>query len=436
MEIRIALRLALAVVCAAGLGAQTADNTVLKQVIVFGRHAARTPAAPAAVLSTLAVRAYPAFAVTGQSVITPNGRTNETLLGNYFRLWLTKEKLLTGSDGADAGLVYARAYNSPLIVDTAEAFLAGLLPAAAATVHTVDGADPLFDPINAGVAKLDTKMALAAVSGRLGGNAQALATAYAAEFALARAVLFDYAAGTTPAPATPAGKVDVTALPITLAAGNATTPVALGGLAYYYYATDPFLMQYVDGMATADVAWGRLDAGGIGQLGRVYNALINLEYRTPYLARVQSSNLASHVVRTLVQSATGTAMSGALGSPADKVIVLISTDSGVSGLAGLLELDWLVAGYQPDVAAPGGALVFELRQSQRSGEFVVRARYVTQTLEQLRNRTALTLAAPPASVPVFIPSCSTDNATMDCRLSTLVRKAQQSIDARSADLKN
>jgi hypothetical protein len=31
-------------------------------------------------------------------------------------------------------------------------------------------------------------------------------------------------------------------------------------------------------------------------------------------------------------------------------------------LAGLWHLDWLVGGYQRDVAALGGALVFELRQ--------------------------------------------------------------------------
>ena len=53
-------------------------------------------------------------------------------------------------------------------------------------------------------------------------------------------------------------------------------------------------------------------------------------------------------------------------------------------------------------------------QSQRTGEFIVRAAYVAQTLDQLRNQTPLTLAAPPANVPVFIPGCSIDNATFDC----------------------
>ena len=433
MDLRFARCLALAGLCAPFLAAQRPDNTILKHVIIFGRHAARTPVASSTTLSSLSALPYPSFATSGQSVITPNGRTNETLLGGYFRLWLTNEKLLTGNDGSDAQLVYVRANNAPLIVDTAQAFVAGLLPAAATTVNTVPMPDPLFDPIGAGVAKLDTTMAVAAVNGRLGGNAQALTTAYAAEFALARSVLFNYPAGTSPAPATPAGKVDITTLPITLGAGNSNVPVDLGGLAYFYYATDPFLMQYVDGMPASTVGWGRLDAAGISQIGRVYNVLVDLEYRTPYLAGIQSSNLAAHITRTLLQSATGTVMAGALGSPQDKVVVLISTDGNGSGLAGLLNLDWLVAGYQPDVSALGGALVFELRQSQRSGEFFVRAIYVTQTMDQLRNRTPLTLAAPPANVPVFIPGCSIDNTNFDCPLSSFLKMTQRVIDPKSVD---
>jgi len=422
--------------CVPYLAGQQPDSTVLKQVIIFGRHAVRTPVAPAAALNTFSALPFPAFAASGQAVITPNGQTNETILGTYFRLWLTQENLLTGNDKSDAALVYARANNTPLIVNTAQAFVAGLLPAASVAVNTTSTSDPLFDPIDAGVATLNGDMAVAAVNGRLGGNPQSLATAYAAEFALARAALFNYPAGTSPAPAAPAGAVDVTAIPITLTAGNSSMPVNPGGLVDFYYAIDPFMMEYTDGMPASEVGWGQLNAAGISQVFRVYDALLDLEFRTPYLAKVQSSNLASHIVRTMLQAATGTAMGGAVGSPSDKIVVLTASNTNVTGLAGLLQLDWLVAGYQRDVAALGGALVFELRQSQRTGEFIVRAAYIAQTMDQLRNRTPLTLAAPPANVPVFIPGCSIDNATFDCPLSTFVRITQQAIDPKNVDLNN
>jgi 4-phytase/acid phosphatase len=57
-------------------------------------------------------------------------------------------------------------------------------------------------------------------------------------------------------------------------------------------------------------------------------------------------------------------------------------------------------------------------------------------MDQLRNRTALTLAAPPASAPVLIPGCSVRNATFDCPLSKFVALAKQVIDPHSADLTN
>ena len=129
-------------------------------------------------------------------------------------------------------------------------------------------------------------------------------------------------------------------------------------------------------------------------------------------------------------------MTGTLGTPSTKVVVLIASDVNVCGLAGLFHLDWLLPGYQPNFCAPGGALVFELRQSQSSGEYIVRASYIAQTMDQLRNLTPLTLDAPPASAPVFIPGCSAGNSTFDCPLAEFVRVAKHAIDPESADPMN
>jgi len=429
---------AFALFCACLLRAQPADDTLLKQVIIFGRHGVRTPSASNASLAPFSALPYPLFAVPGLDILTPNGAANETIFGSYFRLWLTKQGLLIGNDAADAAFGYFRAIDTPLILGTAQAFATGLLPAGGVHINALPApaVDPLFDPVDAGVALLNEEMAVAAVNGRLGDNAPALAAAYAPELALTRSVLFNYPAGTTPAPATPAGKIDVTSLPISITAGSSNVPVNPGGLAAVANAIDPFLMEYTDGMPASDVGWGQLNAGSINEIYRVYNLVLDLEFRTPYLAGVQSSNLASHVVRSLVQAATGNAMTGALGSPSTKLIVLTAANTNLTGLAGLFHLDWLLPGYEADVAAPGGALVFELRQSQSTGGYIVRASYVSQTMDQLRNRTALTLAAPPASAPVFIPGCSVRNATFDCPLGAFVRLANHTIDPQSADTVN
>ncbi len=260
--------------------------------------------------------------------------------------------------------------------------------------------------------------------------------AYAPELAFTRSVLFGYPLTQTPAPAPPANVFDVTAGPIEIGAGISTSPVSLGGLTNVIYAIDPFAMEYADGLPASEVGWGQLTAAGVSQITRLYNLALDLEYRTPYLAAVQSSNMASHLVRSLVQAATGNSMTGALGDPSTKIIVLIGSNTNITGLAGLFHLDWVLPGYQADTCSPGGALIFELRQSQSTGEYIVRASYVSQTMDQLRNQTGLTLAAPPASAPVFIAGCSERNATFDCPLASFVRVANRFIDPKSADLTN
>jgi 4-phytase / acid phosphatase len=427
--------LALALFCGSFLGAQPVDDTKLKQVILFARHGVRSPVLPNAALNLFSAQPFPNFSSTGGN-LTINGRANEILLGAYFRLWLTKEGLLTTNDSADAAFVYSRANGIPLIVDTAQAFWTGLLPAAGVNVISLPGSDPLFLPIDAGVARLDTQKAVAAVEGRLGNNPQTLATEFAPELALTRSVLFSYPLSQIPAPATPQGKVDVTALPLSITTGTSSSPVTFNGLTTVIGAIDPFAMEYADGLATQDVGWGQLTGAGVNQITRLYNVLLDLEYRTPYLAEVQSSNIASHISRSLVQAATGSVMGGTIGHPSTKVIVLTAANTNLSSLAGLFHLDWLLPSYQSDVAAPGGALVFELRQSQRTGEYIVRTSYVTQTMDQLRNLTVLTLAAPPAIAPVFVPGCSARNANYDCTLANFVELFKRVVDPRAVDLVN
>jgi 4-phytase / acid phosphatase len=422
--------------CAPLITAQAVDDSQLKQVIILGRHGVRSPSSQYGKLDTYSVLPFPTFG-RGQDNLTLHGATDETIFGSYYRLWLAKEGLLTGNDDADAAFVYFWADNTPLIIDTATAFWLGMLPNAAVNVQYLTpstASDPLFEPVGAGVARLNQRMAIEAVKGRLGDRPDLLSSVYAPELALTRSVLLNYPLGENPVPPAPDNTTDVTALPVDITAGNANVPVNLGGLSTVNEAIDPFVMEYADGLSSTDVGWGQLTLGGINQISRLLNEALDLEYRTPYLDRVQSSNLASHIVRSLLQSATGNAMTGALATPSTKVIVLMASNTNVTGLAGLFQLDWILPTYEPDVCAPGGTLVFELRQSQSTAEYFVRASYRAQTMDQLRNITPLTLDAPPPFAPVFIPGCSVRNATFDCPLASFVKVAGRVIDPRSTDV--
>ena len=194
--------------------------------------------------------------------------------------------------------------------------------------------------------------------------------------------------------------------------------INMGGLNSTVTAADPFVMQYADGYTNADVGWGRLTLDELSQQTRINTLQINIAMRQPYLARVQSSSAASHILRSMNQAISGEPLGGAFGDPQSQVLVIISSDYYLSGLAGLLDAHWSLPGYQPDFCAPGGALVFELRQVKTNGQYLVRVFYTAQTFDQLRNLTPLTLAEPPATMQLLIPGGSNSATNLDVTFTT------------------
>ena len=425
----------LALAIAVPVTAQTPsnDDTILKQIIVFGRHGVRSPVLPASNYATLSPRPYPDFGVPA-GYLTEHGQQAATLLGAYFRQYLTAEGLLTGEAAADLGRAYFRANSIQRSNLTATMFGQGMIPGATIPVHsyTLGQTDPVFDPIGAGVVTVDSERA-AAEARRIYNSGPALASAYAAELALARSIVFNYPLGTQPPPAAPAGITDATAMPIPLT--PAVTPsfgsvVNIGGLPYTEAALDPFVMEYANGLPLADVAWGQASADQVSQLTRITTLEQHINFRTPYVDQVQSSNAASHVLRSMRQAVLGMAVPGAFSSATDRILVVISSDVFVTGLAGLLDAHWQLPGYQPDFCAPGGALVFELRQSKTTAEFLVRVFYTAQSLDQLRNLTPLSLTNPPQTAQLRIPGGSAPGASFDVRFETFQRIVESAIGRR------
>ncbi len=135
--------------------------------------------------------------------------------------------------------------------------------------------------------------------------------------------------------------------------------------------------------------------------------------QTPYVARIQASNLLSHILRSMAQAVSDTTLRGSLGKRGDRVLVIAGHDTNLSNIAGMLGISWLLSGYQPAETPPGGALVFELWQ-QGTGEFVVNTYFAAQSLEQMRKVLPLSLDNPPLKSPIFVPGCSREDRNMTC----------------------
>jgi 4-phytase/acid phosphatase len=411
--------------------AQGTDPTVLKQIIIFGRHGIRSAALPASTLAAFTNQVYPNFGVS-TGYLTPNGALNETQLGRYFRDYLLAEGLLTGNDAADAQQSYFRA-NSIQRSNVSAAYLAlGLLPNATVPVYSypLGQADPVFDPIAANIVTLDTQRAVQEVNGVFNGSA--IPSAYSSELSLIRSALYNYPVGTTPAPATPTGLVDPTAVPVPLTANTSSVVTAnvinTGGVGDTLYAADPWVMEYTDGLPMNQVAWGLLNLSQISQQTRIITLDFALEMTTPYLNQVQSSNAAAHILRSMEQTVEGKKVPGAFSAPGTKLLVINSSDAYVVGVAGLLKMHWMLPGYQQDYATPGGSLVFELRQTVSTGDYIVRVYYTAQTFDQMRNLVPLSLTLTPETQQLLIPGGSQSDTNLDVSFATFKKLLNAAIN--------
>ncbi|MEI6390045.1 MAG: histidine-type phosphatase [Verrucomicrobiota bacterium] len=410
------------------------DGTVLKQMIIFGRHSIRSSVTASNTLQQDAVDAYPAFVGVPIGYLTPNGRLAAGLMGSYFHDYLLHEKVLTGDTNIDLVHSYFRANTIERSYMTAAKFGAGLIPGTSIPVHTfaANAPDLVFDPLLAKVANVDPARALAEIQGVFGSGTN-LSPAYNSELSLISKVL--YPPPTQPTNGATQGSVDPTTqliLLVTNAPQSSTNyytggVIGTGGLDSTLSAADPFVMQYADGFPTNEVAWGRLTLDTLSQQTRLVTLQFDICMRQPYLARVQSSSAASHILRSMLQVTGGVRLDGALGTPESKALVIVSSDAYLAGLAGLLDLHWLLPGYQPDFCPPGGALVFELRQVKTTGQYLVRVFYTAQTFDQLRNLTPLTLATPPATMQLLVPGGSSAT-NLDVDFSTFINLMNAAID--------
>jgi 4-phytase/acid phosphatase len=403
------------------------DGTVLKQIIIFGRHSIRSATTGTNSLDECSANPFPDFVGVQVGYLTSRGQLAAGLMGSYFHDYLLHEGLLTNDASSDLAHSYFRANIIERSYMTAAKFGAGLIPGANIPVHTyyptnTAVADLVFDPILAGFATVDPVRALTEVQGVFGSGTN-LSSAYSGELSLISKVLYPPGTqplypGTSPTNNAPPGSFDPTTVPITLTTNvppyYTGKVIDMGGLDSTVTAADPFVMQYADDFPTNDVGWGRLTLDELSQQTRLVTLQFNICMRQPYLARVQSSSAASHILRSMLQVTGGAPLDGALGTPESQVLVIISSDGYVAGLAGLLDMHWLLPSYQPDFCAPGGALVFELRQVKTNGQYLVRVFYTAQTFDQLRNLTPLTLGAPPATQQLLVPGGnSTTNLDVD-----------------------
>ncbi len=387
----------------------------LQFIAVMSRHGVRSPLASNEQLNAYSAQPWPAWDVP-IGYLTKQGQTLMKLMGAYDREYLLSKGLLSAAGCVDAEHFYFWADAIQRDIDSGQAIAQGMLPGCSLAVHSVPkGLDPLFSPVAAGIGRPDPGLAVAAISGRIGDHPEELTKTYRAGLEAMQEVL---------------GKPSTRSLldiPATLQP-TATLAQIGGPLNMAAAIAENFVLEYTNGMKDADVGWGRANKNNIRSMLLLQEAYNDLLLRTPYLARVNGSNLLSHMVKSMEQAAKGKAVQGSLGKVGDKGLFVLGHDSDMSYFGGILGISWLLPDYQPNSRPPGAALVFELWKDVSTGKETVQAYIISQSLDQMRNVTPLSLQAPPERAPIFIPGCSVSAADYPCDWETFERLAERSID--------
>ena len=379
----------------------------LAAVVIVSRHGVRSPTSTHPPLATIAADPWPSWPVP-PGFLTPRGAQLAKLLGAYYRDYYAAQGLLSADACPRPGEVFAWADVDQRTRATAAALLEGMFPGCNLEPGYRSGAkvDPLFHPARAGICPIDPSRARQSVLDRIGGSFAGVMSTYQGELAAMQSVLkcCGPALCRASAATAPCGLGDLSTSIVGTDEGlRLSGPIAIGSTA-----AEVFLLEYAQGFPPNEVAWGRASTpDAMRPLLRLHTLQFDLMQRTPYLAARQGSALVQRILATMRNAIDRSA--GASQANGRKLTLLVGHDTNLANIGGLLGMRWSLPSYLPDQTPPAGALHFELLRHRETSGYAVRVRYITQTLDQMRELAPLDRAHPPEQATAVIAGCPASN---------------------------
>lgn len=394
--------------------AQSEPELKLERVVIVSRHGVRAPTKATPLMQDVTPDTWPEWPVK-LGWLTPRGGELVTYLGHYQRQRLVADGLLAKNGCPKPDQVAIIADVDERTRKTGEAFAAGLAPNCTITVHTqpdTSRPDPLFNPLKTGVCQLDKPNVTATILSRAGGSIAEFTEHRQTAFRELEQVLNFQQSNLCLKRDNQDESCTLTqALPSELKVSDDNVSLT-GAASLASMLTEIFLLQQAQGMP--EPGWGRItDSHQWNTLLSLHNAQFYLLQRTPEVARSRATPLLDLVLTALTPNNTQQQVYGV--TLPTSLLFIAGHDTNLANLGGALELNWTLPG-QPDNTPPGGELVFERWRRLSDNSQWIQVSLVFQTLQQMRDKTPLSLKTPPGKVALTLAECGERNAQGMCSL--------------------
>ena len=391
----------------------------LDEVVVLSRHNIRSPlSGSGSLLGDITPHAWFEW-TSNPSELSLRGAMLETLMGQYFRLWLEDEGLFPENYRPEDGAVRFYANAKQRTLATARYFSAGLLPVAEAPIEChaeYDTMDPTFEPSLNFVTEDYARDALAQIA-EMGGAAGMRGIHAGLLDAIA---LLMEVTDMAESDAYQAGAYgDLLADETTLNLELGREPSMTGPIKTATSVADALILQYYEepdaekaafGHALTDEQWRQLHG-----IVDTYSAML-------FTAPLVSVNVAHPLLEEILSE---------LAADGRQFTFLCGHDANIASvLAAMGVTDYMLPDTVEQKTPIGSKLLFE-KWHAGDGAAYARVRLMYQSTEQLRSIAPLSLETPPVSFAIELPGLEM-NTDGFYRLEDVCDCLQKAIDAYDA----